>query len=223
MSSVEKLSNIIASKISAKLSIDSDHEEVLAYGAFALIQTILSILVIIIFGAVFDVLIEALVISFSAALLRKFSGGAHATSPMRCALSGMVIFGGLSLILKYFVINVEFLYLIVAMIVAFAFVYYIMFKYSPVGSVNKPLKNEKTRKCLKIKSIKFVSCLVIVNVILIITYLKTKNTVLLSIAICISTGVMWQSITMVSLGHLIIDLLDKLLEDTNKLIRRTSQ
>ncbi|MDD4780929.1 MAG: accessory gene regulator B family protein [Tissierellia bacterium] len=215
MGNVEKLSNFIASKISANLSIDSEREEVLAYGAFALIQTILSIIIIVIFGVIFDVLIEVLVISFSAAILRKFSGGVHATSPIRCALIGMFIFGVLAFLVKHFIINLDFIYLIVIMMIAFAFVLYIMFKYSPVGSVNKPLKNEKTRKNLKIKSIKFVLYLLILNIILITTYFKTKNSFLLTISLCISTGVVWQSITMVSLGHLIINILDKLLGGTN--------
>jgi len=222
MSSIEKISEVIAYKIAANLSMDNDQEEVLAYGAFALIQTIISILSVAIFGIIFNVLIESLFISFAAAILRKFSGGVHATSPMNCALIGMIIFGGLALLVKYCVMNIGFLYLAVAMFIAFVFAFYVMHKYSPVGCANKPLKNENTRKRLKRQSLIFVLSLLIANIILTTIYLKTKQIHLLSIAACISAGVAWQSITMVSLGHKIIDRLDKLLRGTNNLIRRTN-
>lgn len=215
MSSIERASKIIASKISTNLSLDQDHEEVIRYGAFALIQTSISILLVIIFGVVFNVLLEALVISISAAILRKFSGGVHASSPMGCAVIGMIIFGGLALFVKYFLINIGFINLLVAFILAYVFATYVMIKYSPVGSVNKPLRNLDKRNLLKKQSIHIVLFTIILNIILIAIYLKIKNIYLLNVAICISIGVTWQSITLVSLGRIIIEKLDKLLGGTN--------
>ena len=76
MSNIENFSEIVVSTISTKLSIgDKDKEEILAYGAFVLIQTIISIIMIGIFGIIFNVLIEALIISVTASFLRRFSGG----------------------------------------------------------------------------------------------------------------------------------------------------
>ena len=221
MSNIEKFSEVVASKISTNLSIgDKDKEEVLAYGAFVLIQTIISILMVAIFGIIFNVLLEALVISFTASLLKKSSGGAHATSPMNCALISVIIFGGLALLVKYYVINIAFIYLVIGIIIAFVFTNYIMYKYSPVETATKPLRNENTRKRLKKMSIKTVYYLFIISFILITIYLKTHQIKLLAFAICISAGVAWQSITMVSLGHKIIDGLDNVLRGTYTLIRR---
>ena len=221
MNRIERLSKSIASKISSSLGIDSDHEEVLAYGAFALIQTLISILAVAVFGILFGVLAEALIISFSAAILRKFSGGVHASTPVSCALIGMIIFGGLALFVKYFLINVKFLYLAVFMFIVFVFVFFVMFKYSPVGCENKPLKNANTRKRLKKQSLIFTSAMLVLNIFLISLFLITGNIYFLSFAICILTGILWQSITLVSLGNMIIENLDKVLGGTI-LIRRTS-
>lgn len=221
MSRIEIFSKIIASKISKNLPIDNDHEEVIAYGAFALIQTLVSILAVAVFGIIFDVLLESLIISFSAATLRKFSGGAHAAAPMSCALIGMIIFGGQAFLVKHFIVSLNFTYLLLIMIAAFVFVFYIMLKYSPVGSVNKPLKKEATRIRLKRQSIKYVIFLLLVNVVLTAIYIKTKNIHLISAASCITIGIVWQSFTLVSLGHLIIETLDKTLRGTI-LIRRTN-
>ena len=221
MNRIEQMSKAVASKISSNLSIDSDHEEILAYGAFALIQTLISILAVAVFGILFGVLSEALIISFSAAILRKFSGGVHASSPVNCALIGMIIFGGLALLVKHFLLNVNFLYQVEFMATIFTFVFFVMIKYSPVGCANKPLKNTNTRKRLKKQSLIFTSVLLVLNVILISLFLITSNIYFLSFAICISTGILWQSITLVSLGNMIIESLDKILGGTI-LKRRTS-
>lgn len=222
MSGIEKFSKIIAAGISKNISMDSDKEEVIAYGAFILMQTIISILMVVVFGVVFNVLLEALIISFAAAGLRKFSGGAHATSPVSCAIIGMIVFGMLALLVKHFIINLDFLYIAIGMVICFAFAYYIMYKYSPVGTVTKPLKNENKRKRLREKSIKLIIYLFIANISLIILYVQTRQIILLNIAICISVGIVWQSITLVSLGHEIIYMMDKIIRGTNKIIRRTN-
>lgn len=221
MSKIENFSEVIASKVAIKLTKDHDQEEVLAYGAFVLIQTLICIIMDVVFGIVFNVLIETLIISFTASILRKSSGGAHATSAMNCAIIGMVIFGALALLVKHYVINIGFLYVAVVVIASCLFAYYIMYKYSPVGTVTKPLKNENTRNRLKKLSIKMVLSSFVINVLLMIMYLKTEQIQLLNIAICISAGVAWQSITMVSLGHKVIYVFDKILGGTNSLIRRT--
>lgn len=214
MSRIEMFSKFIASNISKNLSVDNEQEEVIAYGAFALIQTMISILSVAVFGIIFDVLLESLLISFSAATLRKFSGGAHATAPMSCALIGMFVFGVQALFVKHFIINFSLTHLLLIMIAAFTFVFYIMFKYSPVGSANKPLKKEAVRRRLKRQSISYVIFLLLVNVVLTAIYIKTKNICFVSAASCITAGIVWQSVTLVSLGHLIIETLDKALRGT---------
>jgi len=220
MSRIESISKIIASRISKNLPMDEEHEEIIAYGAFALLQAMVSILVVAVFGIIFDVLAEALIVAFSAASLRKFSGGAHATEPMSCALIGMIVFGGLALLVKNFIAGLNLTYLLVIMTAAFVFVFYIMLKYSPVGSVNKPLKKEAIRSRLKRQSIKYVIFLLLVNVALTAIYIKTKNIHLISAASYITAGIVWQSVTLVSLGHLIIEKLDKILGGTNIFRRR---
>jgi accessory gene regulator B len=220
MSKIEQLSGIVANKLSKTLLVDNDKEEILAYGAFVLFQTVLSILMVVLFGILFDVLFEALIISFSASLLRKFSGGAHANSPINCAIIGMILFGGQAIILKILISRINYLFLILIVIIAFLYTYRIIIKYSPVGTSTKPLKNEKTRKRLKRKSINFVTTLFILSFFIILVYVQTSKIYLLTIISGISMGIVWQSITMVSLGHKIIDGFDKFLGGTNRFLRR---
>lgn len=223
MGKIEIISENISSRISEKLSLNSDEKEVIAYGSFIFIQTALSVLMIAILGAVLGVLAESMIISFTAAALRKFSGGAHAKTPIDCALIGMIVFAALAYFVKHILISMEFIYLVTIMLVGFAFVVYIITRYSPVGSVNKPLRKETTRKRLKAQSLKLVSYLFIACIVLLVIYTQTDRMFFLSSAVCLATGVVWQSITLVSLGHYIIDKLERVLRDTKKIIRRTSE
>ncbi|WP_019229351.1 accessory gene regulator ArgB-like protein [Sedimentibacter sp. B4] len=223
MNWIDNVSKSFASIVSSNLSLGQDQEEVIAYGAFALIQTVLSIFAIVAFGLLLGVFAESMIISFAAAILRKFSGGVHATKPLNCAVIGMIIFCVLGLLVKYLMINIEFVYLIGLMALEFAFVFYVMIKYSPVGSANKPLKNPDKRKRLKKQSLMFTLSMLAVNIVLTYAYVLTNNIKFLTVAVCISTGILWQSITLVSLGHIIIESLDTFMGGTTILNRRANK
>lgn len=223
MNWIDNVSKSFASVVSSNLSLGHDQEEVIAYGAFALIQTLLSIFAIAAFGLLLGVFAESMIISFAAAILRKFSGGVHATKPLNCAVIGMIIFCVLGLLVKYLMINIEFVYLIGLMALEFAFVFYVMIKYSPVGSANKPLKNLDKRKRLKKQSLMFTLSMLAVNIVLTYAYIFTNNINFLTVAVCISTGILWQSITLVSLGHIIIESLDTFMGGTTILNRRANK
>lgn len=221
MSNIEKLSEAVAFRISQNINNeDKDKEEVLAYGAFVLIQTMLTISFITLFGIIFNVLIEVLIISFVASILKKSSGGAHASSPMSCAIISVIIFGGFGLIVNNLIVHFDYIYVILSVFVSFVFTYFIMLKFCPVETVTKPIRSDNKRKRLRKTSLRSVHILLIISVLCIPFSIYFNRTLFYTIILCISLGVAWQSITMVSLGHIIIDGIDKVLVGTNKLLRR---
>ena len=62
MSIIEKTSKAIASKTAAILNLDQDHREVLEYGALNFLQTLFTILLIVLFGILAGSLPEVLVL-----------------------------------------------------------------------------------------------------------------------------------------------------------------
>ena len=206
---IEKVSNRMAGKIASTLKLDKDHEEVLAYGAFNMIETFLSILLVVLFGLLFDVLLEAFIVSFTSAILRKYSGGAHATSPNRCAVIGVIVSVGPALIINK--INTYENMIFISCVLSFVLAYYIMYKYAPVDTINKPIKKEERRRRFKEQSIILLSAYLMIIIIVGIAYLKTENLILLNSIIAIQLGVLWQSITLTFLGHMIIHKLDDFL------------
>ena len=135
MFSIEKLTNNISDKISLELGMDNDRKEVIAYGMFALFHTMISIILVGIFGLIFGVFWESLIISFSISILRKYSGGIHASSPEICAFLGTVIALGESILIVFTIVpSINLISTILGGIIIFSYSYYLIYKLAPVDS-----------------------------------------------------------------------------------------
>ncbi len=188
----EKISNYIAEE----LNFDDDKKSVINYGIFAFIQMGICIVLVAIFGVLFNVTIEALIVSFTISILRKSSGGVHASSPERCAIIGTVASVGMALIAKS--INTNFSFVILFGIIVFVWSYYILYKLAPVDSIAKPIKNIEKRKRLRKSSIITLSVYLIIVIINILSYLAINNFVLLTYSLCIYMGLLWQIFSLIS-------------------------
>lgn len=199
MLGVEKLCKRLSSFISKELDLEKDKEAVVNYGIFSLIQIFMSIGLVIVFGLIFGVLIEALIASFTGSLLRKSSGGVHADSPGKCTAIGTVMCVGIGLISKKIDISISLMILIEICI--FIWSYIIIFKYVPIDSLAKPIKKEEKRMKLKKASI------VILTIYLIII---TLNTILFHLSgeekyivysLCMCFSIIWQVFSLTKSAH----------------------
>lgn len=202
MFKIENICEKFSCYIAQELNLDDDKKSVINYGMFAFIQMIICILLVITMGIIFNVTIEALIISFTISILRKSSGGVHAHSPERCAVIGTIISVGMGLICKYANISFSFVMLIGSVI--FIWSYYIVYKLAPVDSIAKPIKNIEKRKRLKKSCFHILSVYLIVVVINMFCYLLTKKLSLLTYSLCIYTGLLWQIFSLTKCGHLVI-------------------
>lgn len=213
---IEKLSNKIGNKIALNLDLDKDNEETIAYGAFTMLQTIWCILWVVILGIILKVLVQALIVSFSWALLRKYSGGVHSSSPNRCAVIGAIETNILALIvIKVFpLLDIRVVGFI--LVLSMTSSYYIINKLAPVDSEAKPIVKLETRKRLKKNSIRVLNLCTAVIIVLGIIYFGSGNTFFLSTIEALFLGVMWQASTLTAKGH---QLLYKI-EDVLNIIQR---
>ena len=151
MVKIEKICENISDYISRELNFNEDKKSVINYGIFAFIHMMICILLVMIVGFIFNVMVEALIISFTTSILRKSSGGVHANSPEKCAVIGTISSVGLALIVKN--CNLNYIMNIFIGSIIFMFSYYIIYKLAPVDSVSKPIKNIKKIRKLKRASI----------------------------------------------------------------------
>jgi accessory gene regulator B len=210
------LTEKIAIKIvdNAKLfsNIDDDKEQIILYGAINLFQIIFAILWSIIGGIIFGVAYEAVIFSIVVGVLRKYSGGAHASSSNRCIIIGTglaVVFG---LAIKYILYKVKPLMIILTSIVFMIFAIFIVIKKAPVDSIKKPISNIEVRKQLKNKSIIVIFAFSIIIAFLFFLNKFYSNMYYIKIIESIQVGVIWQVITLTEFGTKILNQIDNILK-----------
>ena len=199
MLGVEKLCKRLSSFISKELDLEKDKEAVVNYGIFSLIQIFMSIGLVIVFGLIFGVLIEALIASFTGSLLRKSSGGVHADSPGKCTAIGTVMCVGIGLISKKIDISISLMILIEICI--FIWSYIIIFKYAPIDSLAKPIKKEEKRMKLKKASIVILTIhLIIITLNTILFHLSGEEKYIVY-SLCMCFSIIWQVFSLTKSAH----------------------
>lgn len=218
MFNIKYLSNNIGKKVASELNFDDDKREVIEYGVFIIIQTIFSISLIMILGKLFNVMIEALIISFIVSLLRKYSGGVHASSAGICTFLGTVVAVGLAILSKISSV-VSFYNVVLIGVVVFILSYYIIYKLAPVDSKAKPIKKTERIKMLKKKSMIILSLYLIIVLCNLLGYYYILNKRFIIYTLCIYSGILWQGFTLTKLGHLILNKVDCFFNNIIKSIR----
>lgn len=208
MLKIENICRKLSDYIAHELNLDEDKKAVINYGIFAFTQIMLCILLVIIFGLIFNVMIEALIISFASSILRKSSGGVHSNSAEKCAVIGTVTTIIMALVAKRINLPVSFNLLIGFMIYMYS--YYTIYKLAPVDSVSKPIKNVMKRKKLRKISIITISIYLVITLINILLYLLTEKNLFLQYCICLYMGMAWQVFSLTKAGHLILGKIDNL-------------
>lgn len=217
---MERLTNSIAAKVVSELNLEKDNKEVIAYGIFAMIQIALSIILVIIFGFIFHVVIEALIICFAGSILRKYSGGAHAGSPGNCLFIGTVICVGLAILFLYLMslfINMETILCLGIMI--FTAAYYLIYKLAPVDSAAKPIKRVEKKIRMKKGSIFVLSIYLIITMINIAAYVYLRDRRFLVYSLCLYGGTGWQVFTLTKAGHITMNRIDFFFNQIQKIMK----
>ncbi|WP_238918088.1 accessory gene regulator B family protein [Clostridium sp. YIM B02555] len=212
MSLAEKIAIRIGNNAKLFLKVDEDQEQVIVYGAINLFQVIFAFLWVIIAGVFFGVLYEALVFTATVGILRKYSGGAHASSSSRCIIIGTI----LAVLAGIIINNVLYIannYIVLLISVAFMiFSFMIVAKNAPVDSIKKPINNIEMRKQFRKKSITVLSIYSIIIIILFILNKKYLELHYIKLMEIISLGVLWQTITLTKNGIRFLNKVDFVLK-----------
>ncbi len=218
MFNVENISNKLADKIVREVNGDDERKAVIAYGIFGMLQIGISILLVIIFGALFNIMIEALIMSFTISILRKYSGGVHASTPTICTIVGTLICIIVPLLISKFLIKGN--WVLIFGVIVFCISYCLIYKLAPVDSINKPIKKLERRKKLKRKSMIILTTYLIIVIILLFLYKELESGKLLLYCMCIYAGILWQIFSLTKLGHVVLGRLDFIFNKINIFITR---
>jgi len=208
---IERLSKQIASSTAKALNLDKDREEVIAYGALNFLHTMMTTVLLVLFGLLFGLLLEVLLIALTSAAIRKYSGGMHANSPNHCAIISLLLFGGLSLAVKYIPLFTQFVAVLVFQAIVLFSALILFAALCPVDSPNKRITNPEKRRKLRRTSIIMVLLFQALTIPLWIWYLNTGEDMALRLIACTSTGLAWQVLSITIIGRYIINKIEFLL------------
>ena len=198
----------VSAKIALNLSKSKDEtsEEfaVLKYGVFVVVHIFFSALFTVLFGILTNTLFPIIIISIMGSVMKKYSGGAHCTSPNRCLVTGTIL-SYLFVLIGKGIIN------LILLIHSFI----ILYKKCPVGSKNKPLKRKEIRIKLRKRAFFIYSIWVILFIINIVLNKKIVIIDLNYIVIFLSLGLYMQILSLTFVGNKFILFIDKLLLKIN--------
>lgn len=209
MFNIENISKNISENLKIQLDLNDERSSVIQYGLYAFFHMGISILIVAIIGAIFNVMIEALIISFVIAIFRKSSGGVHASTAINCTIIGVIISVLPAFIVTRFKFNLN--YVIAIGVIVFTIATILTYELAPVDSINKPIRKKEKIKRLKKSSIIILTIYMSLVTINILFYSLNKTEIFLVYSICIYIGVIWQVFTLTKSGHIIVNIIDSLL------------
>lgn len=207
MFNVERTSRKISGFLANELSLGEEKEAVINYGLFAIIQTLISIIFVLTFGLIFDVAFEAFLISLTMSILRKSSGGIHASTPVRCIVVATIFSVGMGVAIKK-VIAIAISLDSILKIIIFVWAYIIVYKLAPVDSIAKPINSLEKKRKLKRNSIFILTVFIIITIINNLTFIWIREEKFIVYNYCIYTAIAWQVFSLTKMGHIILRKLD---------------
>lgn len=131
---------------------DSNEEKIELYGfaIYIVNSSLLHIGTLLVIGWLFGMVVESVIFYVSFIAIRKFAGGYHAMTPLRCYLfSTITIFISLLLLqqLSNFSKAITYVFILIELISIICIIVL-----SPLDSGNKPISNKKEKKVYKIIS-----------------------------------------------------------------------
>ncbi len=189
--------------LAEEVGLDSNQEQVVQYSITILTTTVFGYLAIAIGGLLTGALLPALIAACSASLLRVFSGGAHASTPVRCVLIGAVIFASLGWLSR--VIPANWFPFLLGVIVLSAIIFLGLF--APADTPGKPIASKMQRKWLKLLSYS-----IFFGWSGLIWSLLGSGNFSTELIAASMLGMFWQTFSITPLGYWAIHLLESLLE-----------
>lgn len=123
-------------------------EEILLFGLRLLVYSVLSYVTVFVLAWALGIFVPTASALLAGSLLRVFSGGGHASSPVKCTVYGTIVY----LFLGFAAARIsEFGYeaFVTAMVLIFLFSLFTLWRYAPAETPGKPISSKLQRAVLR--------------------------------------------------------------------------
>jgi len=205
---MSKLTQNVAQRIARETGYNDTG--VIVFGLQSLAGLISNYVVLAILSFFLHVFPHAIIAALASSSLRVFSGGSHASSPLRCAIFGTVVFlmlGRIAVTLSSFTSTSFFaaLAIIIALLATAA-----IFKYGYATTHKKPLNAYAHGRKLRIIAITVL--LTLLAVILYLSYFHIQSLHCRVFMASTMAGIAWYTFCLTPLGHKVNDIADRQLQ-----------
>lgn len=195
---MEKLAQSISHTIGGNLSLDEEKQKVIAYGLAAMFQMLILFVTITIIGVIGGFYPEALVLFFGVGLLRRSSGGNHAPTFNSCLLISIGSINLMAVLSHYISNGRNTVFLAIFTLLSYSLTFFLIYKYAPVDTPNKPIVNPLKIKRLRKDAVLTVILYFSISVVLI--FLGLKRPTLLRMGVSLTMASLWQAMTLTELS-----------------------
>ena len=126
MGFIEKISLNLSENLGDKLNKNKEEKEVLNYGIFVVIHTLMGLIATVLIGIITGMIIEIIIIFITSSWFKRYTGGVHATTPEKCLLISSILSLILSLFCKYIIFNININYIFIIGFFSIMTFYYII-------------------------------------------------------------------------------------------------
>lgn len=202
----------VAEKLGDIVGLDREDKEVIAYGLEQVISNSVALAVTLLAGFFLGILPETLAILFCLALMRRLVGGAHCSTPWRCAATTCLMVIMAVLISK----GLAFM-LMAPTFVALAAIWTLIatWRWAPNDSEKKPITDPVRRRQLRRRAL----TIELIFAVIFLMFAST-NGLYQSVAVASAGGMAVMAVMVSPVGHVVIGKLDKLLGLSFSLVRR---
>lgn len=200
------LTRAVAAYLKEQLNLTPDEEEIALFGLQTILYPAVGLSLNLFAGWLWGCFRTTLVVALTVLSLRLFSGGAHARSPLSCALLGMIVIPALGKVAAVTAPLFTPWGLTLTVAAGFLPVLVLTARLAPVDSPAKPVTALSKRRQLRSFSL-LVVLLVSAGQFLLLFSGKAAALVLAA-----SLGLWWQTFTLTRAGHRFATILDNLKE-----------
>lgn len=143
---ISKISSRIAEILIKHSAIENEDEELYTYGFFILLSQILYFIIAIAIGILFNIIIESIIFYIAFQFIRKYAGGYHASTELRCE-----ILSSLSIVICLFVIKLSEIYDFQTLLFIISSLSAVcIFVLCPLDTPDKPLSDKEIKHFRKV-------------------------------------------------------------------------
>ena len=202
-----------AHKIAESLRYDAQQEAVMAYGLLALAQTVVTLALVVTLGILLHVPLEALSVCLAGSILRKYSGGAHASSMEACTVFSVLFCTGAALLAGWLASVYHPLAMLAAMAAVYTVSAVLIHLYAPLASAHKPIGALKKQR---MRSGSYLTLIAYGLANACLYYFSFASVWPRSLGISLLIGLGWQVFTITPLGAVLLQKQDDLPKSVRK-------